>query len=148
MEIILLKDVKGQGKKGDVIRVKAGYARNFLMPKGYAMPATAKDKRMLKEQDAIRQRKEQAEAAEAKKEAERISSLKVELKVKAGETGKLFGSVTGKDIAAALEAQHGIKIDRKKIVLPEPLKNIGKFKIEIKIYPEISALLEVIIVQE
>ncbi len=148
MEIILLKDVKGQGKKGDVIRVKAGYARNFLMPKGYAMPATTKDKRMLKEQDAIRQRKEQAEAAEAKKEAERISSLKVELKVKAGETGKLFGSVTGKDIAAALEAQHGIKIDRKKIVLPEPLKNIGKFKIEIKIYPEISALLEVIIVQE
>ncbi len=148
MEIILLKDVKGQGKKGDVIKVSPGYARNFLMPRGYAMPATEKDKRKLKEQNAAIHRKEQAERARAKKEAEKISDLKVELKVKAGERGKLFGSVTAKDIAAGLEEQHGIKVNRKKIVLSEPLKNIGEFKIEIKVYPEISALLEVILVQE
>lgn len=148
MEVILLKDVKGQGKKGEVIKVSNGYARNFLLPKGYAVMATEKGKKNISEQNAMMRKKRQTEEAMAKERAEKISSLKVELMVKAGENGKLFGSVTGKDIAEGLKAQHGIKVDKKKVVLPEPIKNTGEFKVEIKVYPEISAMLEVIIAQE
>lgn len=148
MEVILLKDLAGKGKEGEIIRVSDGYARNYLLPRGYAVQATEKGKKKAKEQKDIMYRKKQAEEAMAKEKAEKISSLKVELKVKAGEKGKLFGSVTTKDIAAALKDQHDINIDRKKIVLPEPLKSIGEFKVEIKVYPEISALLEVIIMRE
>ncbi|MDD2572907.1 MAG: 50S ribosomal protein L9 [Bacillota bacterium] len=148
MEVILLKDVKGQGKKGEVIKVSNGYARNFLLPKGYAVMATEKGKKKISEQNAMMRKKMQTEEAMAKERAEKISSLKVELMVKAGENGKLFGSVTGKDIAEGLKAQHGIKVDKKKVVLPEPIKNTGEFKVEIKVYPEISAMLEVIIAQE
>lgn len=148
MEVILLKDVKGQGKKGEVVKVSDGYARNFLLPKGYAVQATEQGKMKLREQNAIMQRKRQTEEERAKKQAEKISTVTVEFQVKAGENGKLFGSVTGKDISEALEKQHGIVVDKKKIVLPEPIKNIGEFQVEIKVYPEISAKLKVIIKQQ
>ncbi len=148
MEVILLKDVKGQGKKGDVVKVSDGYARNFLLPKGYAVQATEQGKKKLREQNAIMQRKRQAEEENAKKQAERISTVAVEFEVKAGKNGKLFGSITGKDISEALEKQHGIKADKKKIALPEPIKNIGEYQVEIKVYPEISAQLKVIIKQQ
>jgi large subunit ribosomal protein L9 len=148
MEVILLKDVKGQGKKGDVVKVSDGYARNFLLPKGYAVQATEQGKKKLREQNAIMQRKRQAEEENAKKQAEKISASSVKFEVKAGENGKLFGSITGKDISEALEKQHGIKVDKKKIVLPEPIKNIGEYQVEIKVYPEISAKLKVIIKQQ
>ncbi len=148
MEVILLKDVKGQGKKGDVVKVSDGYARNFLLPKGYAVQATEQGKKKLREQNAIMQRKRQAEEENAKKQAEKISTAAVEFEVKAGENGKLFGSITGKDISEALEKQHGIKVDKKKIALPEPIKNIGEYQVEIKVYPEISAQLKVIIKQQ
>ncbi len=148
MEVILLKDVKGQGKKGDVVKVSDGYARNFLLPKGYAVQATEQGKKKLREQNAIMQRKRQAEEENAKKQAEKISASMVEFEVKAGENGKLFGSITGKDISEALEKQHGIKVDKKKIALPEPIKNIGEYQVEIKVYPEISAQLKVIIKQQ
>ena len=148
MEVILLKDVKGQGKKGEVVKVSDGYARNFLLPKGYAVQATEQGKKRLHEQNAMMQRKRQTEEENAKKQAEKISAVAVDLKVKAGENGKLFGSVTGKDISEALEKQHGIKVDKKKIVLPEPIKNIGEYQVEIKVYPEISAQLKVIIKQQ
>jgi large subunit ribosomal protein L9 len=94
------------------------------------------------------QRKRQAEEENAKKQAEKISASSVKFEVKAGENGKLFGSITGKDISEALEKQHGIKVDKKKIVLPEPIKNIGEYQVEIKVYPEISAKLKVIIKQQ
>jgi large subunit ribosomal protein L9 len=148
MEVILLKDVKGQGKKGDVVKVSDGYARNFLLPKGYAVQATEQGKKKLREQNAIMQRKRQAEEENAKTQAEKISTAAVEFEVKAGENGKLFGSITGKDISEALEKQHGIKVDKKKIALPEPIKNIGEYQVEIKVYPEISAQLKVIIKQQ
>jgi large subunit ribosomal protein L9 len=148
MEVILLKDVKGQGKKGEVIRVSDGYARNFLLPKGYAVMATEQGKKRISQQNAMMLRKRQTEEAKAREQAERIASLKVELKVKAGENGKLFGSVTAKDIAEGLKDQYGITVDKKKIVLPEPIKNTGEFKVEVKVYPEISTMLEVIIGQE
>lgn len=143
MEVILLKDVKGQGKKGDIIKVSDGYARNFLIPRGIAIEATEGSKKKLKEEKAARERKRQQELKEARKLSDRISSLKVALRVKAGEKGKLFGSVTAKDIAEALEKQHGIKIDKKKIVLDEPIKNTGEFEVEVKVYREISAGLKV-----
>jgi len=139
----LLKDVKGQGKKGDIVKVSNGYARNFLIPGGLAVKATETGKRKVKEQNDAQKRKEIQQRSKAEKLRDKLSSLKVVLKVKAGEKGKLFGSVTGKDIAGALEKQHGIKIDKKKIVLNESIKNIGIFKVEIKVYPEISAELEV-----
>ena len=148
MEIILLKDVKGQGKKGEVIRVSDGYARNFLLPKGFAMQATEGGKKRIREQNAQLQKKLQSEAEKAERLAERISQAGVRLKMKAGEKGKLFGSVTGKDIAEALKKQHGITVDKKKIVLPEPIKNTGEFLVEIKVYTEISAKLGVEIIAE
>jgi large subunit ribosomal protein L9 len=148
MEVILLKDVKGQGKKGEVIRVSDGYARNFLLPKGFAMQATEGGKKRIREQNAQLQKKLQSEAEKAERLAERISQAGVRLKMKAGEKGKLFGSVTGKDIAEALKKQHGITVDKKKIVLPEPIKNTGEFLVEIKVYTEISAKLGVEIIAE
>ena len=148
MEIILLKDVKGQGKKGEVIRVSDGYARNFLLPKGFAMQATEGGKKRIREQNAQLQKKLQSEAEKAERLAERISQAGVRLKMKAGEKGKLFGSVTGKDIAEALKKQYGITVDKKKIVLPEPIKNTGEFLVEIKVYTEISAKLGVEIIAE
>jgi large subunit ribosomal protein L9 len=143
MEVILLRDVKGQGKEGEVIKVSDGYARNFLLPKGYAILATEGGKKKIKEQTARLLQKRQSEKEKATRLARRISDVKVELKVKAGENGKLFGSVTGKDIAEALEKQHKITVDKKKIVMPEPIKNIGDFEVEIKIYPEVTARLTV-----
>lgn len=148
MEVILIKDVKGQGKKGDIIKVSDGYARNFLLPKGYAIEATEGSKKKLKQEKALQQRKKQQEIEKAQKLSDKISRMEVVLKVKAGENGKLFGSVTGKDIADALAKQHGIQIDKKKIVLENPIKNIGEFKVEIKVYPEISAELKVAIKEE
>ena len=148
MEVILLKDVKGQGKKGEVVKVSDGYARNFLIPKGYAVEATEQGKKRLREQNAIMQRKRQTEEENAKKRAEKISASSVEFEVKAGENGKLFGSITAKDISEALEKQHGIKVDKKKIVLPEPIKNIGEYQVEIKVYPENSAQLKVFVKQQ
>lgn len=148
MEVILLKDVKGQGKKGQVIKVSDGYARNFLLPKSLAVQATEGGKKKVREQNARLQRKLQNETERAKKMAQKISEVKVELKVKAGENGKLFGSVTGKDISEGLKKQHGITVDKKKIVLPEPIKNVGEFKVDVKVYTEIIAELNVIITAE
>ncbi|MBA1334700.1 MAG: LSU ribosomal protein L9p [Firmicutes bacterium] len=148
MEVILVKDVKGQGKKGDVVKVSDGYARNFLLPKGYAIEATEGSKRKLTEEKAQIQKRQQQEKDKANKLADKISNLEVNLKVKAGDNGKLFGSVTGKDIAEALKKQHGIEVDKKRIVLDEPIKNTGEFAIEIKVYPEVSAELKVVIKEE
>lgn len=148
MEVILVKDVKGQGKKGDVVKVSDGYARNFLLPKGYAIEATEGSKRKLKEEKTQLQKKQQQEKDKAKKLADKISALEVNLKVKAGDNGKLFGSVTGKDIAEALKKQHGIEADKKRIALDEPIKNTGEFIVEVKVYPEVSAQLKVVIKEE
>ncbi len=143
MEVILLKDVKGQGKKGDVVKVSNGYARNFLIPKGFALEATESGKRKVKEEKEAQRRKEKQLREEALKLKEKLEGLKVVLSVKAGEKGKLFGSINAKDIVEGLEKQHGIKIDKKKIVLDEPIKNLGVISVEVKIYPEISAHLAV-----
>ncbi|QOX64918.1 50S ribosomal protein L9 [Anoxybacterium hadale] len=143
MIVILLKDVKGLGKTGEVVKVSDGYARNMLIPKGTATEATEGNVRNLEKQKAIQAENKKKELAEANALADRIKELTVVIKTKSGEGGKLFGSITSKDIADALSSQHKIDIDKRKFILDNPIKHIGTFSVEIKIYPEVTAKLNV-----
>lgn len=143
MIIILLKDVKGTGKTGEVVKVSDGYARNLLIPKGFAMEATEGNVRSLEKQKSIVEGKKADELSIAKELAEKIGSLSVHIKTKSGEGGKLFGSITSKDIAEALKEQHKIDIDKKKFLMPNPIKTVGETTVEIKIFHEVVATLKV-----
>ena len=143
MIVILVKDVKGVGKSGEVIKVSDGYARNMLLPRGLATEATEGNVRSLEKQKAIKEANKQKELGEAKELAEKIGQLKVTIITKSGEGGRLFGSITSKDIADALAQQHKISIDKRKFVLENPIKHTGDFEIDIKIYPEVTAKLKV-----
>ncbi|QXM06984.1 50S ribosomal protein L9 [Crassaminicella indica] len=143
MKVILLKDVKGLGKKGDVVNASDGHARNFLIPRGLAKEATSGSIKVLKKQKAAEKRKKDEELAKAKALADKISALTVKLKGKAGEGGRLFGSITSKDIAEGLMKQHKIKIDKRKIQLDSPIKTLGARFVEVKIYPEVTAKMRV-----
>ena len=149
MKVILLADVKGQGKKGDIKEVSDGYARNFLLPKKLATLATNENLNAIegKREAAAFHKGKEIEEANALKE--KLSGISVKLKAKAGEGGRLFGSVTNKDVAEGLKMQHHIVIDKKKFSLPDGgLKNIGTTEIDVKVYPEISAKLKVVIEAE
>jgi len=148
MKVILLQDVKGQGKKGDVVNASDGYARNFLFPKNLAVEATAGNMKTLSEQKQAQQNKKDKELSDAKALAERIQELTVIIKTKAGEGGRLFGSVTSKEIAEAFEKQHKIQLDKRKIVLPDPIKEMGSRTIDVKIYPGVVAKLKVSVIEE
>ena len=137
MIVILQKDLKGTGKAGDVVKVSDGYARNMLIPRGIAKEATEGKQQEI----AAEKRAEQKAAAEAN--AKRISDLAIEIKTKGGEGGRLFGSITSKDIAQALEDQHQIKIDKKKVELANPIKQTGEFVVPIKLYTDVVAELKV-----
>lgn len=145
MIVILIKDVKGVGKAGEVVKVSDGYARNLLLPKGLATEATEGNVRNLEKQKAIQEATRQKELAEAKELAAKIGQLKVTIATKSGEGGKLFGSITSKDVADALNEQHKINIDKRKFVLENPIKHTGDFEVDIKIYPEVVAKLKVTI---
>ena len=146
MIVILNKDIKGTGKAGDVVKVSDGYARNMLIPKGWATEATEGNVRSLEKQKAIAAEKKAQEKAEAQAHAEKIKALSVTIKTKAGDGGKIFGSITSKDIAEALQQQHKITVDKKKIQLANPVKMTGEMDVAIKLYPEVSTTLKVIIV--
>ena len=148
MKVILLKDVKGLGKAGELVNAKDGYARNFLFPKKLAIEATEANLKKWKEDMAKKKEQEQAEYEEALKLKKKIESISVELKSKSGEGGKLFGSITSKDIAEALKKQHKIDIDRKKIEMNNNIKPLGTVNVEVKVYPEVSATLQVNVVEE
>lgn len=142
MKVILKADVKGQGKKGDIINVSDGYARNFLFKNGLAAEATASvvnSARISAEAAEHRKAVEKAEALELKKKLEGES---VTVKIKVGETGKLFGSLNNQQIADAL-AEKGITVDKKKIVISEPIKSVGRYTVTVKCYAEVSAKLSV-----
>lgn len=145
MIVILQKDLKGTGKAGDVVKVSDGYARNMLLPKGIAKEATEGNIRSLEKQKAIAAEKKAEEHAAAEEAAKQINEVSVTIKSKGGEGGRLFGSITSKDIAKALADQHKIKVDKKKIVLENPIKQTGEFTVPIKLYYEVSAELKVIV---
>lgn len=148
MKIILLKDVKGLGKEGQLVDAKAGYARNFLFPKNLAIEATPGNLKKWKEKKKIEDAKEREEQKEALKLKEKIEGLTLELEGKAGEGGRLFGSITSKDISDALAQEHNIKIDRRKIELKDNIKSIGTTQVDIRVYPEILASLKIKVVEK
>ena len=139
MKVILEKDVKGTGKKGEIVEVSDGYARNFLLPRGLANEATTSNVNAanIKQQSLVRKKKLEVETA--KEMAAKLEGKKVIVKAKTGENGKLFGSITSNEIAAALEAQHGMKIDKKKIVLDGAIKTTGVIEVEARVYEHTTA---------
>ena len=144
MKVVLLENVKGQGKKGEIVNVSEGYARNFLFPKKLAKEATTAALNDLKGQQEAFAYKKETELNEATQMKEKLSTLAVTVTAKAGANGKLFGSVTNKDIAEALIAQHHIKIDKRRFEMDD-IKQTGEYKVNIRLYPDIVGELKVII---
>lgn len=139
MRVILKREVRGLGRPGDVKDVADGYAQNFLLPKGLATIATAGEmKHLAQERQADKLKKDRAQD-DAKALATRLATITLAFKLKAGEHGKTFGSVTNKDIAEALRREHGIEIDRAKIALPDPLRTLGAHSVDIKLMPDVRA---------
>lgn len=143
MKVILTMDVKSLGKKGKVCEVSDGYARNFLFPKKWAMEATPGNLNDIASKKANEDKKKAKEKEEAQLLAAELSSITVEVRTKIGEGGRLFGSVTNKEIAEALKSMHGIEIDKRKLEVKEPIKALGNYTIQTKLYPEVSAQLQV-----
>ena len=143
MKVILQQDVKGQGKKGQMVEVSDGYGRNFLLPRKLAVEATAENVNTMKMQDKAKKAREAEEKAQAQALAEQLKSCQVKIAAKAGQGGKLFGSVSTKEIAAACEKQLGLEIDKKKMVLPEPIKACGTTIVPVKLHREVTAKLTV-----
>ena len=143
MIVILTQDVKGKGKAGDVVKVSDGYARNMLLPKGLAKEATQGNVRSLEKQRALAEEKKAEQKAAAQKLAERLESITVNIQTKGGESGKLFGSITSKDIAEALQEQENVKVDKKKIDLPSPIKQTGTEVVTVKLFEGVNAKLKV-----
>ena len=148
MKVILKADVKGKGKKGQMIEVAEGYARNFLMPKGLAVPATADAVNTMRLQEKAKAKADAEAKAAATEIAEKLKGIQVKVPSKGGEGGKLFGAVTGREIAAALKEQHGVDIDSKKLVLDEPSKSFGSYEVKAKLGFEISGTVYVIVTEE
>ncbi len=145
MKVILTQDVKSQGKKDQIIEVSDGYARNFLFPKKLAIPADAKALNEVKNKEASRLHKIEVERAEAKATAEKLESALVKLVSKSGADGRLYGSITAKEIAEALEKQHKIAVDKRKITIPEPIKTFGKFELDVKLYNDVTGKIHLLV---
>ena len=143
MKVILLEDVKSLGKKGEVVNVNDGYARNFVLPKKLGVEATGKNMNDLKLQKANEEKvaKEHLEAAQAF--AKEMENDHVVVSIKAGEGGRTFGSVSSKEIATAYKEQCGKEIDKKKIILPEPIKSFGVYEVAVKLHPKVTGTLKV-----
>ena len=147
MKVILQQDVKGQGKKGQLVDVSDGYARNFLLAKKLAVMATPENVNTMKQQEKAKKAQEAAEKAEAQAIAEKLKDLTVKIVAKAGEGGRLFGAVTAKEVAEALSKQHGVTINKAKLVLDEPIKACGGYKIKAKLGYEIVGTVSVMVVE-
>ena len=147
MKVILQQDVKGQGKKGQMIEASDGYARNFLLPRKLAVPATAENINTMQQQEKAKRAQEAAERAAALEMAEKLKECPVKLTAKAGNGGRLFGSVTSKEVSEALKAQHGIDIAKTKIVLPDPIKAFGTYQLKCKLVYEVSGTINVTVTE-
>lgn len=146
MKVILTQDVKGQGKKDQIIEVSDGYARNFLIPRKLAILADAKAISEAKNKEASKQHKIEVEKDEARALAKKLESITLKIVSAAGSDNRLYGAVTSKDIAEKLARDHGITVDKKKIVMPEPIKSFGTYKVEIKLYTsEITGSVNVVV---
>ena len=145
MKVLLLADVKGQGKKDQIVEVSDGYARNFLFPKKLAIAADAKVMSETKSKEEAKQFRIKEDKAAAKALAEKLAAISVKITANSGADGRLYGSVTSKDIAEKLAEQHKIDIDKRKLTLPENIKAYGTYEVEVKLYPEISAKLKVVV---
>ncbi len=148
MKVILLQEVKKLGKKGEIMEVAEGYARNFLLPKKLAAPATADTLNQLQQQKSAAADRQKRQLEEAKLLAAQLGQIEVKVKAKAGEGGKLFGAVTTKDIADAAKIQHGVELDRRKMEITDPIKNLGQTTVVMKIHPEVTAEIKVQVIGE
>ncbi|KGK86803.1 MULTISPECIES: 50S ribosomal protein L9 [unclassified Clostridium] len=144
MKVILLQDVKKLGKKGDVVNTSDGYARNFLFPRKLAIEANDSNMHVLNNKKEAERRQKTAEIEQAQKLAKEIQGKEILIKVKTGEHGRLFGSITGKDISEELKKKFNIDIDKKKIVV-DIIRQLGTYEVEVKIYPEISTKIKVVV---
>lgn len=147
MKVVLLQDVKGQGKKDELVTVSDGYARNFLLPRKLAVEADSKILTEIKAREAARARRLDLEKKEAREMAAKLESMLVKIPIQSGADGKFYGSITTKDISEALEAQHGLAVDKRKIVLENPIKAYGTYTVDVKLYPEISGKLTILVHQ-
>jgi len=139
MKVILTKDLKGTGFAGDIVNVSDGYARNFLFPKGIAKEATTQNLNVAKQQKNANEKRRMLERLSAEEAAKRLNGLNVVVKAKCGENGRLFGSITAKEISDAILEQHGIEIDKKRIVMDDHIKELGETQLSVKVYAGISA---------
>ena len=143
MEVIFIKDLKGQGKAGERKNISDGYAKNFLIPKGFAIEANATNLNNLKgKQDSEAYKKEQ-DLKFAQEIKENLETITVTIVTKCGDNGKLFGSITSKEISEQLDKQHNLKIDKKKILLQDPIKEMGVFNVEVKLYPSVVGKIKI-----
>ncbi len=145
MEVILMEDVKSLGKKGDIVKVNDGYARNFILPKKLGVEATKQNLYSLRVQKEAENRRLQEILTEARELAKKLEASTVNLKIKAGEGGRTFGSISTKEIATALNEQSGLALDRKKIQLSEPIKNVGSYTVGVKLHPKVTVELKVVV---
>jgi large subunit ribosomal protein L9 len=148
MKVILLADVKGQGKKNDVIEVSDGYGKNFLIPRKLAKVADAQSLNDVKTKEDARLHRIETERNEAKALAEKLKGLQVKIPATSGADGRLYGAITTKDVSEALAAQFGITIDKKKLVMSELIKTYGKFEVEAKLYTEVVGKVNVLVCEK
>lgn len=148
MQVVLLEDVRALGKKGEVVKVNDGYARNFIIPKKLGVEANQANLSALKQQKKREEKLAAAELAAAKEMAEKIGEKTVKIKMRTGEGGKLFGAVATKEIAEAVRKQWDIDIDKKKIVLPDPIKTLGTHQVPLRMHKEVTATLNVVVTGE
>ena len=148
MKVILLQDVKAQGKKGDLIDVSEGYARNFLFPKKLAAVADAKAMNEIKGREESEKHKKEVELMNAKETAAKLETVEVKFAGKSGADGKLYGSITTKDISEGLKAQFDITVDKRKIQLSDPFKTFGKHQVDVKLHAQVTGKINVLIVED
>ena len=148
MKVVLLQDVKKLGKKGDVLEVAEGYARNFLMPQKLAGQATKDTLNQLQQQKTATADRQKRQTEEAKLLAAQLAAIEIKIVAKAGEGGRLFGAITTKDVADAAKVQHGVELDRRKMEFSDPIKNLGGANVFIKIHPEVTATIKIQVIGE
>ncbi len=147
MKVILQQDVKGHGKKGQMVEVSDGYGRNYLLPRKLAIEATADNVNTMKMQDKAKKAREAEEKAQAQATAEKLKSCQVKISAKAGQGGRLFGSITSKEIAEELKKQHGLDVNKSKIVQSDPIKAFGSYEVKCKLGYEVTGTIYVLVTE-